>query len=158
MGNKTFRSHLKLHGDSLSHLTCKIFGIKPLMEATRGFEIRQWRSLALYHLDSDYEGFQYSWIWPWKHLWSIQSYTQMSRRHSTASSCTFLWHIKDDLTMFPSQQHQSLQFPSQTPHSLHHIANVNSGCFQSSSYRTGNQFISCKRIVNMSQEQLPPLP
>jgi hypothetical protein len=53
MGNKTFRSHLKLHGDSLTHLTCKIFGIKPLMEATMGFEIRQWRSLALYHLESD---------------------------------------------------------------------------------------------------------
>jgi hypothetical protein len=32
MGNKTFRSHLKLQGDSLTHLPCKIFGIKPLME------------------------------------------------------------------------------------------------------------------------------
>jgi hypothetical protein len=53
MGNKTFRSHLKLHGDPLTHLTCKIFGIEPLMEATMGFEIQQWRSLALYHLESD---------------------------------------------------------------------------------------------------------
>jgi hypothetical protein len=35
---------------------------------------------------------------------------------------------------------------------------VTSGCFQSSSYITGSQFIACKLIVNMSQEQLPPLP